>query len=70
MKRAIAKVPNAAGDGSRQRAQLDRAAIDDIQLALHQSQPLSHARFHDKIEKMTGIRREAKRRGRPRLARK
>ena len=50
------------------RAQLDRAAIDDIRLALHQSQPLGNARFHDRIEKMTGIRREARRRGRPRLA--
>jgi len=50
------------------RTQLDRTAIDDIRLALHQSQPLGNARFHDKIEKMTGIRREAKPRGRPRLA--
>ena len=49
------------------RAQLDHAAIDDIRLALHQSQPLGNARFHDRIEKITGVRREAKRRGRPRL---
>ena len=50
------------------RAQLDRAAVDDIRLALNQSQPLGNARFYARIEKMTGIRREAKPRGRPRLA--
>ena len=50
------------------RTQLDRAALDDIRLALHQSQPLGNERFYAKIEKMTGIRREAKPRGRPRLA--
>ena len=50
------------------RAQLDRAALDDIRLALHQSQPLGNARFYARIEKMTGVRREAKPRGRPRLA--
>lgn len=49
------------------RSQLDADAIDDIRLALRQSQPLGSARLHDKIEKMTGMRREAKRRGRPRL---
>ena len=49
------------------RAELDRAALDDIRLALNQSQPLGTARFHAKIEKMTGARREAKPRGRPRL---
>jgi hypothetical protein len=48
--------------------QLDRAAVDEIGLALHQSHLLGNARFHDQIEKMTGIRREAKRRGSPRLA--
>ena len=51
------------------RAQLDRVALDDIRLTLHQSQPLGNARFYARIEKMTGIRREAKPRGRPRLAR-
>ena len=50
------------------RAQLDRAAVDDIRQALHQSQPLGNARFYARIEKMTGIRREAKPRGRPRRA--
>jgi putative transposase len=48
------------------RAQLDRAAIDDIRLALQQSQPLGNARFYARIEQMTGVRREAKPRGRPR----
>jgi putative transposase len=48
-------------------AELDRAAIDDIRLALNQSQPLGNGRFHAKIEKMIGVRREAKPRGRPRL---
>ena len=41
------------------RAQLDRAAIDDIRLALNQSPPLGNKRFYVKIEQMTGIRREA-----------
>ncbi len=51
---------------ARFRAQLDRAAIDDIRLALNQSQPLGNARFLDRIEKVTGMRREARPRGRPR----
>jgi len=61
-------------DGQRQaayralfRGRLDGAVIDDIRLALHQSQPLGNARFHAKIERMTGIRREPKPRGRPRI---
>ena len=49
------------------RAQPDRAAIDDIRLALNQSQPLGNERFYAKIAKMAGVRREAKPRGRPRL---
>ena len=48
------------------RAQLDRAAIDDIRLALNQSQPLGNERFYAKIERMTGVRREARPHGRPR----
>jgi putative transposase len=47
---------------------LDRAAIDDIRLALNQSQSLGNERFYAKVEKMTEVRREAKPRGRPRLA--
>jgi putative transposase len=49
------------------RAQLDRKAIDDIRLALNQNQPLGNSRFYARIEKLTGQRREAKPRGRPRL---
>jgi putative transposase len=48
------------------RSQLDRTAIDDIRLALSQSQPLGNERFLAKIERMTGLRREARPRGRPR----
>ena len=47
--------------------QLDRTAVDDIRLALNQSQPLGNTRFYAKIEQMTGIRREARPRGRPRV---
>ena len=49
------------------RAQLDVAAIDDIRLALNQNQPLGNSRFYARIEKATGVRREARQRGRPRL---
>ena len=48
-------------------AQLDSKAIDDIRLALNQNQPLGNSRFYAKIETMTGQRREAKPRGRPRV---
>lgn len=47
------------------RAQLDKAAVDDIRLALNQSQPLGNERFYARIEKLTGQRREAKPQGRP-----
>ena len=46
-------------------AQLDRAAIDDIYLALYQSQPLGNARFYSRIEQITRLRRKAKPFGRP-----
>lgn len=49
------------------RADLDKAAIRDIRLALNQSQPVGNARFLARVEKMTGIRRQARPRGRPRL---
>ena len=49
------------------RAPLDGTAIDDIRLALNQNQPLGNARFYARIEKATGVRREARPRGRPRL---
>ena len=51
------------------RAQLDKSAIDDIRLALNQNQPLGNSRFYDRIERVTGQRREAKPRGRPRVKR-
>jgi putative transposase len=50
------------------RAQMERTAIDDIRLALNQNQPLGNACFLDEIERMTGQRREARPRGRPRMA--
>jgi putative transposase len=51
------------------RTQLDKAAIDDIRLALNQNQnqPLGNSRFYAKIEAVTGQRREARPRGRPRV---
>lgn len=48
------------------RAHLDRAAINDIRLALTQNQPLGNERFMEKIEQMTGVCRQARPRGRPR----
>ena len=51
------------------RSQIDSSAIADIRLALGQSQPLGNARFMDTIEQMTGQRRKAKPRGRPRMQR-
>ncbi len=51
------------------RPPLDEATLGAIRLALNQSQPLGNGRFHAKIERMTGQRREARPRGRPRLAR-
>jgi putative transposase len=47
---------------------LGRAALEDIRLALDQCQPLGNARFLANIEAVTGTRREAKPRGRPRAA--
>ena len=48
------------------RPELDAEAIGDIRMALDQGQPLGNSRFLDRIERATGIRREAKPRGRPR----
>ena len=50
------------------RTQLDGEAINDIRLALNQSQPLGNERFYQHIEQMTGQRLEGKPRGRPRVA--
>ena len=49
------------------RVPLDGAAIDAIRLALNQNQPLGNARFYAKIEQATGLRRQARPRGRPRM---
>ena len=48
------------------RAQLDRAAIDDIRLAVNQNQPLGSSRFYAAIADATGRLRAPKPRGRPR----
>ncbi len=48
------------------RASLDQDAIDDIRLALNQNQPLGNSRFTATIAQVTGERREARPRGRPR----
>ena len=45
---------------------LDEEAITDVRLATQQGQPLGNGRFLDTIQRMTGQRREAKPRGRPR----
>ena len=46
-------------------AELDAAAIADIRLAINQNQVLGNGRFHRKIEQVSGERREARPRGRP-----
>ena len=48
------------------RVQLDSKAIEGMRLALNQNLPLGNSRFYAKIEAMTGEKREAKPRGRPR----
>ena len=48
------------------RTELDDEAVSDIRLALCQNQPLGNSRFYEKVEAMTGQRREPKPRGRPR----
>ena len=49
------------------RPHLDPETLSTIRLALNQSQPLGNERFYAKIERMSGQRREARPRGRPRL---
>jgi putative transposase len=49
------------------RKPLEPAVIDDLRLALNQNQPIGNSRFYARIEKLTGERREARPRGRPRL---
>lgn len=48
------------------RVSLDQALTVDTRLALNQNQPLGNSRFMTKIARMTGERREARPRGRPR----
>ena len=48
------------------RVSLDQALTVDIRPALNQNQPLGNSRFMTKIARMTGERREARPRGRPR----
>ena len=62
-----------ANDNNRQgayralfRVSLDQALTVDTRLALNQNQPLGNSRFMTKIARMTGERREARPRGRPR----
>ena len=45
--------------------ELDAEAIADIRLAINQNQVLGNGRFHRKIEQVSGERREARPRGRP-----
>jgi len=49
------------------RPHLHPETITDLRLALNQSQPLGNERCYAKIERLTGQRREARPRGRPRL---
>ena len=49
------------------RTGLDEAALSELRLAIQQSQPIGSERFLQQIEQMTGQRREARPRGRPRL---
>lgn len=49
-------------------AHLGRTAVNDIRLALNQGQPVGNPKFYATIEQMTGVRREAKPRGRPRMS--
>jgi REP-associated tyrosine transposase len=46
-------------------AQFARSTLSRIRLALGQCQPLGDAPFHAEIERRTGVRREARPRGRP-----
>jgi putative transposase len=47
------------------RTELYEEAISDLRLAINQNQPLGNTRFFDKIDTMTGQRREPRPRGRP-----
>lgn len=49
------------------RPELDSEAVDDLRLAINQCQPVGNDRFLQMIETATGIRRQSRPRGRPRL---
>ena len=62
-----------ADEGQRQTAYrdlftsaLEDAPVNDLRMALNQNQPIGNSRFYDRIEAMTGQRRELRKRGRPR----
>jgi len=46
-------------------AHLDRAAVDNIRLAIKQCQPLADERFHENLRQSTGLSRKARSQGRP-----
>ena len=48
-------------------AELNAETVEGLRLALKQNQPMGNDRFHQQIARITGVRREAKPRGRPRL---
>ena len=50
------------------RTRLEQATVDDLRLALNQNRALGNAVFHARIERLTGMRCEARPRGRPPLA--
>ncbi|SDY20498.1 putative transposase [Allochromatium warmingii] len=66
---ALGETPEARQTAYRElfRTELDEAALTELRLAIQQSQPIGSERFLQQIEQMTGQRREARPRGRPRL---
>jgi putative transposase len=50
------------------RYHLDEEMVSELRLAVNQNQPLGNERFYETIERMSGQRREARPRGRPRLS--
>ena len=50
------------------RTRLEQTAIDDLRLALNQNRALGNVAFYARIERLTGVRCEARPRGRPPMA--
>ena len=48
------------------KTQLDQSATNNLRIAIQQNQPIGNSLFHTMIEQTTGVRREARPRGRPR----